>query len=219
MVSSAPEAGVSEPGLRVAVTGNMGSGKSSFASFLGARGARVVDADSVARQLLASDPGVRQTLADAFGQDLLTGDGHIRRDLLAERAFADESSRRRLDDLIREPLEKLLFIELAEAAAVSPLVILDAPLLFEWGIESHFDVIIVVASSSDNALAHLLRRGVSREQAVRRRAMQWPQHKQVERAHIVIDNNQDLAHLEQQADTTWIALQSRLAAKGDGGSE
>jgi dephospho-CoA kinase len=144
--------GVEGAVLRIAITGNMGSGKSSLANLLRARGAQVVDADAMARQLLASDEPVRRALANTFGADLLDSNGLLRRDLLAERAFVNDAARQQLDELIREPLEELLFRSLEKAAETNRVVILDAPLLFEWRIEARFDVVIVVKSSTKNAL-------------------------------------------------------------------
>jgi dephospho-CoA kinase len=210
--------GVEGAVLRIAITGNMGSGKSSLANLLRARGAQVVDADAMARQLLASDEPVRRALANTFGADLLDSNGLLRRDLLAERAFVNDAARQQLDELIREPLEELLFRSLEKAAETNRVVILDAPLLFEWRIEARFDVVIVVTSSTKNALQRLQRRGVCAEQARRRRSTQWPNKQQVELADIVINNDQDLTHLAAQADQAWALIQDRIQGR-DVGSE
>jgi len=210
--------GVEGAVLRIAITGNMGSGKSSLANLLRARGAQVVDADAMARQLLASDEPVRRALANTFGADLLDSNGLLRRDLLAERAFVNDAARQQLDELIREPLEELLFRSLEKAAETNRVVILDAPLLFEWRIGARFDVVIVVTSSTKNALQRLQRRGVCAEQARRRRSTQWPNKQQVELADIVINNDQDLTHLAAQADQAWALIQDRIQGR-DVGSE
>jgi dephospho-CoA kinase len=172
----------------------------------------------MARQLLASDEPVRRALANTFGADLLDSNGLLRRDLLAERAFVNDAARQQLDELIREPLEELLFRSLEKAAETNRVVILDAPLLFEWRIEARFDVVIVVTSSTKNALQRLQRRGVCAEQARRRRSTQWPNKQQVELADIVINNDQDLTHLAAQADQAWALIQDRIQGR-DVGSE
>ncbi|MBT3344839.1 MAG: dephospho-CoA kinase [Gemmatimonadetes bacterium] len=201
--------------MRVAITGNMGSGKSSLATRLGQWGAAVVDADRCARELLETHESVRQVLAAAFGRDVLDENGLMRRGLLAERAFSDEASCKLLDRLIREPLEKLLWSSIDEAASEHEIVILDAPLLFEWGIEDRFDVVIVVTSSVPRAMERLQERGIDVEQAARRRAQQWPASRQIQHADFVVNNDGPLSHLDEEAREIWRRL-GTLDGRKDG---
>ena len=145
-------------------------------------------------------------MAASFVADLLDDNGQIRRQLLAERAFADEASSRQLDGLIRKPLERAIWSAVETAAAEHDLVVLDAPLLFEWGIQDHFDLVIVVISSPATATARLQQRGLSMEQIERRRARQWPADRQVAAADIVIDNDGSLSELAVHAQVLWDRL-------------
>ena len=198
------------PNLRVAITGNMGSGKSSLATLLRERGAGIVDADERAAHLLESDGNLVGQLADAFGDDLVDDHGRLDRRKLAHRAFSNDETRQHLDRLLRKPLERLLWETMDQLASTARIVILDAPLVFEWGIESHFSALIVVTVDSETALLRLQDRGVSEDEARRRRSAQWPAERQSELADFVVDNNSDLTNLEAQADVVWQALQDRV---------
>ena len=203
--------------MRVAITGNMGSGKSSLATRIGQRGAAVVDADHCARELLEKDRSLQQALAAAFGLDVLDATGQMNRGLLAERAFRDDASCALLDRLIRDPLERLLWATIDAAAATNEIVLLDAPLLFEWGIDDRFDVVIVVTSSVDCAMERLRVRGIDPDQATRRRARQWPASRQIEKADIVVENDGPLSHLDEVAGDIWkeIGSKGQMAGEND----
>ncbi|SVB86191.1 uncharacterized protein METZ01_LOCUS239045, partial [marine metagenome] len=117
--------------MRVAVTGNIGSGKSTFARLLEERGARLVDADALSRRVVDESAPLKRQLADAFGEDLLDEEGgHLDRRGLARRALVDGPSRRRLEGIVRPHLQPVIAAELAAAELASPVVVLDAPLVF-----------------------------------------------------------------------------------------
>lgn len=196
--------------MRVAVTGNMGNGKSTFARMLQERGGILVDADMLARRIVDEDQGVRRELAAAFGNDLLDEKGTLDRRELARRALVDTAGRRQLEGIVRPRLEPVLMAALATAQANSAIAVFDAALVFEWGIEHWFDRIFVVSADVDKATARV---ACSRNFAVaevhERRAAQIKSHEYRGEVELV-DNNGSLAELALQADKVWTSLSSDL---------
>lgn len=191
--------------MRVAVTGNMGSGKSTFARMLADLGARLVDADLVARRVVEESPALRRQLADAFGADLLTPQAELDRAELARRALADAAGRERLEALVRPYLEPLLRTELAQSGE-GAVVVLDAPLVFEWNIQHWFDRVIVVHAGANVAAERVAAgRGIATEEVHARRAAQLAQTSSREGV-IAVDNNGSLDDLRSMAREIWNSL-------------
>ncbi len=193
--------------MRVAVTGNMGSGKSTFARMLESLGARLVDADVLARRVVDDSPGLRRELANAFGADLLTPALALDRAELARRALADAAGRELLEALVRPHLEPVLAAELARADAPGTIAVLDAPLVFEWGIEHWFDRIIVVHAASETAAQRVVAgRGIPAGDLYARRAAQFSKATELPGV-VAVDNSGSLNDLRAIAQKTWDSLQ------------
>jgi dephospho-CoA kinase len=193
--------------MLVAVTGNMGAGKTTLAGMLESLGARRVDADLLARQVVEESAGLRDRLADAFGRDLLDGEGGLDRRGLARRALADEQGRRRLEGLVRPELEPRIWRALRAAEAGGGIVLLDAPLVFEWGLQNRFDAVILVKTRSGVAAERVSRdRGIGPEEVRQRRSVQ--QATAPEGAvDFEVHNDRDLQVLRTQAARVWEGLQ------------
>ena len=200
--------------MRVAVTGNIGSGKTTFASMLAALGAVRVDADVLARMVVDESPVLRQRLAEAFGADLLDGDGRLDRRALGRRALADSVSRQRLEELVRPHLEPRIWQALAAAEAEARVVVFDAPLLFEWGLEDRFDVVVLVTAAAETADARVVAgRGVSTEEVAERRAA-LRRTTQRQGVDFVVDNDGSLDDLRRAAAQIAAAVQQRRPGPG-----
>ena len=192
--------------MLVAVTGNMGAGKTTLARMLEDLGARRVDADLLARQVVDESAELRRRLADAFGRDLLDSDGRLDRRTLARRALADEEGRRRLEGLVRPELEPRIWRALGEAAAGGGIVLLDAPLVFEWGLQDRFDALVLVKTRSEVAAERVARhRGIRPEEVRQRRSVQ--QAAAPEGVDFEVRNEGDLDDLRRQAGQVWAGLQ------------
>jgi dephospho-CoA kinase len=191
--------------MRVGVTGGMGSGKTSLAGLLAARGAQVVDADRLTHQVIER-PAVREALKDAFGADLEGADGQLNRRELGHRAFADENTWRRLDQIVRAPLEAELWQQVAHAESVGGqrVVVVDAALLFEWGVQDRFDALVVVVADEATRLRRVAARlQLTKEEARRRLQRQVAPGEQTRQADFVVCNDGSLADLELAADRVW----------------
>lgn len=180
----------------IGVTGTYGSGKSTVARMLG-RGACLIDADAIGHRLLAGSPAVRANVRALFGSTA--------RRTLGRLVFADPANRRKLDRLLHPLI--LAQIRRAIAGCREGLVVLDAPLLFETGLEKDTDVVVVVAADDRKRSARLRAKGVSpaRIEAITR--SQMPLEKKIRLADFVIDNSgcksQTRKHVEELRRKVW----------------
>jgi dephospho-CoA kinase len=198
----------------IGITGSLGAGKSTLARLLVHWGAVLVDADEVARRIVAR-PEVLGQLQQVFGQDIVDEQGRLQRRELGRRALASDAAHQRLEQIVRPPLAEALWQELEEARqrAGEGLVVLDAPLLYEWGAQDRCDLVIAVDADETVRHERLARRsGWSRAEILQRLARQLPAAQKRVWADYAIDNSGDLAALEQQARALWQQLQDRRKA-------
>ena len=196
--------------MLVGITGGIGAGKSMLAEMLAERGARRVDADKIAREG-AEIPGVIKQLQEVFGADILDTKGNLDRRELGRRALKSTQESQRLEQIMRPPLSAAIGRRLEQevATAGNGIVIFDAPLIYEWGIEEYFDRIVVVDAEEERRLARVQRRSGLPERDIRdRMARQMESQEKRIRADFVIENNGDLAALEEQAFRLWGQLVS-----------
>lgn len=195
--------------LRVGLTGGIGSGKSEVSRRLASRGAVVIDADQVARAVVApGTPGLAAVL-EAFGPEVLAADGSLDRDRLAAIVFADPVARERLNAIVH-PLVRAETTRRMAAAPADAIVVNDVPLLVETGSTDRYDVIVVVSSSTDVQLARLTgQRGMPESAARARIAAQASSEERLAVADVVIDNDGPLAALDEQVDRVWAELRRR----------
>ena len=159
----------------VGLVGRAGSGKSTVARALAADGATVIEADAVGHDVTEQDPGVRAALRAEYGEDVYGSDGRLDRERVAARVFTDPAARARLDRLVHPRLVGRLRQQLdaLRAQGVRGVVVLDAALLLEWGLERDCDAVIAVTAPESEQLRRLLRlRGWSETEARRRLAAQ-----------------------------------------------
>lgn len=189
----------------IALTGNIGSGKSTVARLLQERGAVVIDADLLARQA-TEDPTVQERIAAELGPELLR-EGGLDRERTARLVFEDEAARRRLEGIIHPWVRRRgreLEAELRERPDPPALIVHDIPLLFENGLQSNFEgVLVVTAPASERAARVHARNGLSREEFEARDRAQWPLAAKAAKADWVVDNSGDLASLEAQVAAVW----------------
>ncbi|MEP9380845.1 dephospho-CoA kinase [Nocardioides sp. KR10-350] len=151
--------------MRIGLTGGIASGKSTVSSILSELGAVVVDADRLAREVVAKGtPGLVQVV-EAFGPDVLTSTGEMDRPKVGAIVFADEGKRKVLEGIIH-PLVRARGAELEEQAGPDAIVVHDIPLLVETGQADRFDAVIVVDAPTEAQVQRLARdRGMSEDEA------------------------------------------------------
>jgi dephospho-CoA kinase len=196
--------------VMVALTGGIGSGKSTVAELLARRGAVLVDADAIAREVVEPGTAALAALAERFGPEILAGDGTLDRGALARVAFTDAESRAALEGITHPAINEEFTRRLRDAPA-DAIVICDVPLLVEstQARSRGYELVIVVEAPRDVRLQRLEARGVPRDDAERRMAAQASDEERRTLATWVIDNGGDLAALEPQVDAVWRDLERR----------
>lgn len=181
------------------LTGGVGMGKSTAASFLLRQGARVIDTDELARQLVEPGQPALQEIRDAFGEVVFAAAGGLRRDKLAEIVFTSDNARRKLEAILHPRIREAWLAQVGrwreEGCALAVVVI---PLLFETKAEAHFEKIICAACSSASQQSRLAGRGWSNRQISLRIAAQWPIEQKIARSHHAIWTEGTLTAHEQQ---------------------
>lgn len=196
--------------MRLGVTGGLGSGKSSVARLFGELGAPVIDADQVAREVVAPGTPGLSAVIEAFGRDYLAPDGTLDRRRLGQLVFADPAARRRLEAIIHPEVIRAMRSR-AEALerAGSRVVVLEVPLLFEAGLAGEVDKVVVVDAPEEERLARVVTRdGLSPEEARERLAAQLPLAEKVRWADYVIDNAGPWEKTRLQVERLWGEIQS-----------
>ena len=196
----------------VGLTGGIGSGKSTVGQLLVERGAVLVDADQVARQVVEPGQPALASLVERFGPAVLGADGRLDRAALGSLAFSDDAARRDLEQITHPAIhdEMLRQIDAAVAADADAVVVLDVPLLAEVGRERYpVDGVVVVDVPADVAVRRLLSsRGLGEEEVGARMAAQASREERRAIADLVLDNSGDLAHLRSEVDRAWAWIQS-----------
>jgi dephospho-CoA kinase len=191
--------------LAVGLTGGIGSGKSAVADLLVARGAVLIDADQVARDVVAPGGPAYQPLIDRFGPEIVAPDGTIDRRALAKVAFADEGTRRELN-AITHPAIGVAMIQAREALEnTDDIVVLAIPLLTAAHRETvKLHKVVVVDTPVEVALERLLsQRGFDRGDAEARIRAQVSREERAKEADYVLDNSGDRAALEREVTRLW----------------
>jgi dephospho-CoA kinase len=188
--------------LRIGLTGGIGSGKSTVSALLAARGAVVIDADRIAREVVEPGTPGLAAVVDAFGEQVLQDDGSLDRPALAAVVFADPEARRKLDGIVH-PLVRARATELAAAVPDDAVVVHDVPLLVETGQAGSYDVVLVVRADPEVRVRRLVQRGLSEEDARARIAAQATDEQRRAVADVVLDNDGTEADLAAQLDRFW----------------
>lgn len=182
--------------LLIGITGNIGSGKSSFIKFILQQGYRVLFADTIAKQKL-DDPDVKAILAKRWGDGILS-DGAISHHKIAEIVFKQDHEREYLNSLIH-PLVLQDFQDIV-ATSQERYLIFEIPLLFEAGLQACFDFICLITASEETRIQRLKERNPhDLDNQIRRLKAQLPESQKLALADLVIDNSGSLSELEARA--------------------
>lgn len=193
--------------LLVGLTGGIGSGKSTVARLLADRGAVIVDADQVARDVVEPGQPAFDALVERFGTGIVGPDGRLDRARLADLAFATEEATSALN-AVTHPAVGAEFARRMEAAPRDAIVVCDVPLLVESATAASrgYEFVIVVEAPRELRLARLEERGVPRDDAEARMAKQATDEQRRAVATHLVDNSGDRARLETQVERIWAEL-------------
>jgi dephospho-CoA kinase len=188
--------------LRIGLTGGIGSGKSTVAALLAERGALVVDADRIAREVVApGTPGLAAVVAE-FGEQVLAPDGSLDRPVMAAVVFSDPAARARLDAVVH-PLVRARAAETLSAAPPDAVVVQDVPLLVETGQAGSYDLVLVVQTDVEERVRRLVGRGLAADDARARIASQASDEERAAVADVVLSNDAGQDELAAQVDRFW----------------
>jgi dephospho-CoA kinase len=194
--------------LRVGLSGGIGSGKSTVARALARRGAIVIDADAIAREVVEpGQPGLA-AVVERFGAEVLDAEGRLDRPKLAALVFDDAAARADLNAIVHPRVA----VETARRTAAAPsdaVVVIDVPLLVEAA-RSGYDVVVIVEAPEPVRLERLIARGMSPEDARRRMAAQASDADRRKVADVILDNSGTEEDLEPQIDALWSQLTASL---------
>ena len=187
------------------LTGGIASGKSTVAAILTKHQVPLVDADLVARDVVAPDSPGLQAIVKSFGKNILLPDASLDREQLGALIFSDNDARERLNTLIHPLIRAQMAQEVsAHASRGSRFVVMDVPLLFETGNPDDYDEILVVYVDKTTQLQRLMKRdGFNRKDAQARLDAQLSMAEKAQRATVLIDNSGARESTERQV-MTWL---------------
>ena len=192
--------------MRIGLTGGIASGKSTVSAILAELGAVVIDADLIAREVVARGTPGLAAVVEAFGAEMLTPDGELDRPRMGALVFSDEERRRVLESIVH-PLVFERYAELEAAAPPDALVVHDIPLLVESGRAGEFDAVIVVDAPEELQVERMVRdRGWTEAEARARIAAQATREQRRAVATHLIENTGTREDLRQRVTEVFDAL-------------
>jgi dephospho-CoA kinase len=197
--------------LSIALTGNIGAGKTTVAQLFERWGATIIDADQLVRDTQAPGQPVLAKIAERFGHGVIAFDGTLDRAALRAKVLADPGALTALNRIVHPEVRRRRMVLLAEAQARGDrIVISDIPLLFEADAPESFDAVVLVDAPEAVRRARLVEsRGLTSAEADRMIQAQMPASVKRSRSDYVIDNDDDLAALERAAAAVWQSLLDR----------
>lgn len=187
----------------IALTGGIAAGKSTVARVFARQGARIVDADKVAREVVEPGRPALAEIREVFGDEVIRPDGSLDRKALAERVFGDPEALARLN-AITHPRIRDRVAERIAAAPDESIVVYDVPLLVEADLPQPFDAVVTVSAPAEERVSRLVsERGYTAVEAAQRVAAQASDADREAIADYVVDASGDLAGTERHALQVW----------------
>ena len=195
----------------IGLTGGIGTGKSTVSAYLAQKGCKIIDADLISHQMTEAGSPCLAEIKAAFGEDVFLRDGNLDRKKVGRLVFADATKKKTLEQIItRRVIEKTLRILQDCRAQQEDLVVLDAPLLFECGMQRYTDETWLVVCRTETRLRRIAARdGLAEEDIQKRIATQMSTEQKEKLADYIIDNSRDLAWLYAQIDTLLAKSEQR----------
>jgi dephospho-CoA kinase len=204
--------------ILIGLSGGIGSGKSTVAGLLEARGAVIVDADRIAHEILSPGGSGVPAVAERFGPGVVGGDGGIDRPKLRSVVFADPAARRDLEAITHPLIYAEMATRLGGSFAPDTVVVVDAPLLVETGGRDRFGMqalVVVAAEQSQQIQRVVARGGMTAGEAASVIAAQAPAERKLAAADYVLDNRGTPEVLEAGVETLWAELLERFGSSAD----
>ena len=188
--------------LRVGLTGGIGAGKSTVAALLEERGAVVTSADEVARDVVSPGSDGLAAVVAEFGDGILAPDGSLDRSALGRLVFSDDLRRARLEEILLPLIAAEAWARM-DAVPAGQVVVYDIPLLVEGQMQDMFDLVIVVEADLELRLERLSERGMNRDEALARIAVQATDEERRGVADVIVSNSGAIEDLSAEVDRLW----------------
>jgi len=198
--------------LLIGVTGGIACGKTEVAKVFQKKGATILSGDEIGKEIVEKNRRVSNKLVRSFGAKILNKNGTLNRRKLGEIAFASKDAKDRLNKIIHPYLLKGLRKKIENLKKKDPqaVVVVDAALIVEWGLEKELNYLIFVESKRENKIKRLQReKGYSKREALDRIKSQLPEITKKRLADFVIRNNRGLAELREKANQLWEEIAPR----------
>jgi dephospho-CoA kinase len=196
----------------IGIAGGIATGKTEVAKVFAEKGAVIISGDELGREVVEKNPEVLTELVEAFSIEILDQNGVLNRRKLAQLAFRDTASKKKLNDTIHPHLLRKLKERLAQLrkSKGEKLVVVDAALIPDWGIKDWLDYLVIVDCTYENQLQRLKQRGLSDKEAKDHIASQLPSEKKRESADYLIENNRTLKELQKKAERLYLHVLERF---------
>ncbi len=196
--------------LKVAVTGNIGSGKSSFCKLLEEMNYTVIKADETAKDLMANDPNIKSQIIKQFGSSAYTKEG-LNKSYLAEKIFSNEDNLLRMNLIVHPAVVKKVEQLMKESLIKADIAFHEAALIYEADIEEMFDVVVLITADYKVRLKRKQQSdNYSEEEFAKRNSNQIPDDEKIKRADFVFENNGTLDELKTKAQLLITVLKGMI---------
>jgi dephospho-CoA kinase len=197
----------------VGLTGGIASGKTSVAKRWVELGGYEIDADVLARRAIDIGSAGFTSVVETFGKQILDNEGNLNRQKLAELVFNDVENRKKLESIVH-PIVRTLAAEALAEAPEGAIVIYTVPLLVEASVDLPFDFVVTVEAPADKQIERMVKsRGMTAQQASSRITAQASAAERANRADVILNSNQSLGRLLDDAEVLWHDIERRAAAK------
>lgn len=192
--------------LKIAVTGNIGSGKSTFSKFIEEEGFKVIYADELSKDILSEDTSVKEKVIKKFGKESYQN-GKLNKKFLTEKVFSNKQNLAHLESILHPVVIKKSVDLMNSCLNKDDLVFLEAALIYEADMEDLFDYVILIAADRELRFKRKKQSdGYTEEQFAERENLQIPQDEKRKRADFIFENNSDLKSFKQKAKLLFILL-------------
>ena len=195
--------------LKIGLTGGIGSGKSEVSKFFHKWGAFILDADKEAKKIIDKNEEAQQEIIKEFGSDVINIDNKIDKQKLARVAFQDEFHQLNLNSIIHPYVFKKIdeTFDKIKLDNKHKIFVVDAALIYESGADTHMDYVIVVTSLLRYRTERVMsRQNITRDDFMKRVALQWSDEDKEHLADFIIQNNSDLKNLEKESKNIFESL-------------